>query len=270
VIAITNEKGGVAKTTTAINLAEALVRVYGYRVLGVDTDPQGDMSKGLGLRTPEARLPSLANALTLDGLEAPEDAIHPTRVPGLDILPGHSNLGPLERVIARSEDPRREEMRLKQALDYIVETRDYDFIIIDLPPRGYSPLFSLALRATDTYIVPMQLKYFAADGVTGLFDAVNQFAAEHDHAPLLLGVLLTMVDYRLTATRDQVADMRSKYSDYLMSAVIRHNNDVEVAQSEGTSIFVERRGCWADRGYRELADEVLAKCRQFRLIPASH
>ncbi|MEW5926849.1 MAG: ParA family protein [Gemmatimonadota bacterium] len=274
VLAINNKKGGVGKSTTAACLAEALARASSlliaerdFRVLAVDTDSQGDMSKALGFRSAEDRLPSLANALTLDTVAAPELALHRTRVPGLDLLTGSDNLDDIEQFLGQTADPLVEELRLRQLIDYLCSINHYDVVIIDCPPRGYSPIFSMAMRAADTYIVPVTLEYFAADGVAALFKAVNRFAEEHEYAPLLLGILLSRVDGRLRDTGPELAGMREQYNEYLLTTVIRENNAIRQAQKRDKSLFLDYRGSEGDRCYRSLAREIVKKCRDFRLGP---
>jgi chromosome partitioning protein len=247
ILAITNQKGGVGKTTTAINVAAALA-ANDLRVLVIDSDPQGNATTGMGA-TKDPTRPSLYQVL-LGGAEIPEAIVH-TGFEGLDLLPGDKNLvgANLELV----DTPRRE-FRLRDKLN---PTRDqYDFILIDCPP-ALDLLTLNALIAADSVLVPIQCEFFALEGISELMDTIQRIRDSFEHHLEIEGILLTMFDDRTNLTRQVASDIREFFRDQVFEKVIPRSIRLAEAPSHGQTILaydVRSRGA---ESYIRLAKEIL-------------
>jgi chromosome partitioning protein len=247
ILAITNQKGGVGKTTTAINVAAALA-ANDLRVLVIDSDPQGNATTGMGA-TKDPTRPSLYQVL-LGGAEIPEAIVH-TGFEGLDLLPGDKNLvgANLELV----DTPRRE-FRLRDKLN---PTRDqYDFILIDCPP-ALDLLTLNALIAADSVLVPIQCEFFALEGISELMDTIQRIRDSFEHDLEIEGILLTMFDDRTNLTRQVASDLREFFRDQVFETVIPRSIRLAEAPSHGQTILaydVRSRGA---ESYIRLAKEIL-------------
>jgi chromosome partitioning protein len=247
ILAITNQKGGVGKTTTAINVAAALA-ANDLRVLVIDSDPQGNATTGMGA-TKDPTRPSLYQVL-LGGAEIPEAIVH-TGFEGLDLLPGDKNLvgANLELV----DTPRRE-FRLRDKLN---PTRDqYDFILIDCPP-ALDLLTLNALIAADSVLVPIQCEFFALEGISELMDTIQRIRDSFEHHLEIEGILLTMFDDRTNLTRQVASDLREFFRDQVFETVIPRSIRLAEAPSHGQTILaydVRSRGA---ESYIRLAKEIL-------------
>jgi len=254
ILAIVNNKGGVGKTTTAVNLAAGLARPNRRgRVLLVDLDSQGSASLALGMAR-AALVPSAAEVL-LDGLPV-RAAIRPTEIAGLDLLTGAMALANADVVLGEVAG---REHRLREALAPVRDA--YRFILLDCPP-SLSLLPINALVASDAFLVPVTPQYLAVEGLVNLMDAVARLQAGMDtHAPLL-GLLLTLVDYRARATRELVEMIRGQYGKLVLQTEIRVNVRLSEAPSFGQPIFAYAATSAGAEAYRRLVPEVLARCRQ--------
>lgn len=247
IIAIANQKGGVGKTTTAVNLAAALA-VEEKKILLVDADPQGNASSGSGIQRGLNRK-TIYNAIALN--ENPENIITPTELPLLFVLPADKNLAGAEIELVETE---RREYRLKSILEPLREK--FDYIIIDCPP-SLGLLTINGLTAADSLLVPIQCEYFALEGVTELFDTLARLRRGLNPQLAIEGLLLTMFDERTNLSSAVAQDLRDFYGSQVLKAVIPRNVRLAEAPSHGKPIIlydIRSRGAEA---YIELAKEIL-------------
>ena len=247
VYALANQKGGVAKTTTAINLAAALAALE-RRVLVVDCDPQGNASRGLGCG---AEAPNLYHVLAGDS--AAEAAIRPSGFPHLDLRPANRELVGVEVEFVGLDGWQE---RLRSALAPVRER--YDFVFLDTPP-SLGHLTILALVAADGVLVPMQCEYFALEGVSELLATVRKVASAFHPGLAVAGVVLTMYDERMNLTRDVETEIRRHFGETSFRTVVPRNVRLAEAPSHGLSILqydIKSRGAEA---YLALGRELLER-----------
>jgi chromosome partitioning protein len=248
VIAIANQKGGVGKTTTAINLAASLA-ANEMNVLVLDMDPQGNCTTGLGVAK-VAGMPTIYEALM--GTRNLDQMVVNTEFDGLQLIPADKNLvaGNLDLV-----DLDRREFRLKDALEPI--RKNYDFILIDCPP-ALDLLTVNAMVAADSVLVPIQCEFFALEGISQLLDTVDRLRESLQPNLKLEGVLLTMYDERTNLTRQVASDLREFFQDQVFQTIIPRSIRLAEAPSFGKPILsydVRSRGA---ESYIKLAKEILA------------
>ena len=248
IIAITNQKGGVGKTTTAINLAAALA-ACDVRVLLIDSDSQGNSTSGLGIeKTPDL--------ITLYDVELRDrnirEAIRTTTVEGLDILPADKNLIGINFELSGRQG---RETVLRGHLEAIKE--DYTFILIDCPP-ALDLLTLNALLAADSVLVPIQCEFFALEGVSELMDTIDRVRESFDHPLRIEGILLTMYDDRTNLVKQVAADLREFFGQEVFRTVIPRSIRLAEAPSHGKPILMYDPASKGSEAYIQLAKEVLA------------
>jgi len=254
ITAVLNRKGGVGKTTTAVNIAAALA-AGGHRVLLIDLDSQASTSLSLGVPR-WALAPSTADVL-LNQTPA-VDAVRATRVMGLHLMTASTDLASMDREL--SPLPNRE-TRLMTALRPIRDR--YDFIFVDCPSvSSLAPLN--ALVAADTYMIPVVPHFLAIEGVRNLCASADRLVSRLGNPTRLLGIVLTMVDYRTRSTRDNVRRMRQEFGNSVFAVEIRINTRLAEAPAAGQTIFEFDSGSTGADAYRLLADEFLMRTTELQ------
>ncbi len=251
ILAIANQKGGVGKTTTAINLATALAAT-GKRVLLLDVDPQGNASTGLGSEREDREITSYDVLL---GAAPLADAIHPTEVPGLELVPATVDLSGAELELA---DLPQRNFRLAQAIVSGGARGDYDYILIDCPP-SLSLLTINALAAADAVLVPLQCEFFALEGLSQLLKTIEQVRESLNNTLDLEGVVLTMFDKRNNLSQQVADDIRGYLGDRVYATVIPRNVRISEAPSFGRPALLYDHRCVGSQAYIALAREVLQR-----------
>jgi chromosome partitioning protein len=252
-IAIANQKGGVGKTTTAINLATALAAT-GWKTLLIDLDPQGNASTGVGIATADRELS--AYDVLVD--QAPlRSCILPTNIPGLDIVPATVDLSGAEIELV-SVDDRTD--RLRTALAHELS---YDICVIDCPP-SLGLLTLNALTAADTLLVPLQCEFFALEGLSHLLQTVERVQQRFNPELGIVGVALTMYDRRNRLTDQVSEDVRSCLGKLVFDTTIPRNVRLSEAPSHGLPALVYDHTCSGSRAYMALARELIARLPEKR------
>lgn len=255
VFAIANQKGGVGKTTTAINLATALAAV-GEKVLLIDLDPQGNASTGLGVGRVE-RSPGSYEFLL--GLSPLEDSIRATQIPALSVMPADQSLAGAEIELI---DMERREHRLADALMARGnEARGrWDTILIDCPPSlGLVTLN--ALVAVDAVLVPLQAEFLALEGIGAIHNTVERVRKYLNLRLHIAGIILTMVDRRMTLSQQVVADVRGHFGELVFGTTIPRNVRIAEAPSHGLPVLIYDNACAGSQAYILLASEFIRRRR---------
>ena len=256
-IAVANQKGGVGKTTTAINIATAMA-ASGWRTLLLDLDPQGNASTGLGLSAADRDTSSYD--LLIEGLPISRCA-HPTTIPNLEVIPATQDLSGAEVELV-SVEGRAE--RLRQALRRNGESTRHDICFIDCPP-SLGLLTLNALTAADTLLVPLQCEFFALEGLSQLLQTVERVQQQFNPALGIVGIALTMFDRRNRLT-DQVADdVRECLGQLVFSTVIPRNVRLSEAPSHGLPALVYDHQCTGSMAYIALARELIGRLPKERI-----
>lgn len=253
ILAVANQKGGVGKTTTAVNLATALAAI-GKSVLLVDLDAQGNASTGLGIRRADLNL-STYDVIFEDAAVA--DTVKPTKVPRLSVLPSSIHLSGAEIELVAAEE---REYRLQKALRTPLP---YDYAVIDCPP-SLSLLTLNALVAADSVVVPLQCEFYALEGLSHLVKTIERVRKSFNPRLDIHGVALTMFDRRNKLSEMVAADVREYFGDKVYQTVIPRNVRLSEAPSYGLPAIVYDMKCPGARAYISLAREVLG--REKRLL----
>ncbi len=263
VLAVSNQKGGVGKTTTAINLGTALAAI-GERVLIVDMDPQGNASTGLGVPR-ETRRITIYDVI-VDGRSVHDAAVQ-TAVPGLDIIPADADMSGVEIELSQAD---RRSYRLRDALagQGAGQTAEgqtgYDYVLIDCPP-SLNLLTLNAMAAADGVLVPLQCEFFALEGLTQLMKTIEMVRQSLNPTLEIQGLVLTMYDRRNALSGQVAADVRTHFGDKVYEAVIPRNVRVSEAPSFGKPVLIYDLKCSGSQAYLRLAKEVVGRERRRRL-----
>lgn len=253
IIAMANQKGGVGKTTTTINLAAALAE-RGKRVLILDFDPQANATSGLGLEKTDGQ--SLYPVLL--GEARVEDLIKPTEVKRLEIVPAEVNLAGAEVDVPRME---RYLQRLREAIRPLAESDRYDFMFVDCPP-SLGILTMNALTAADAILLPIQCEYYALEGLSVMIRLVDQIRNSGANPKLEIeGIVMTMYDQRTNLSQQVVQQVVQHFSEHAFETLIPRSVRVSEAPSYGKPVLSYDRNCTGTAAYRQLAREFLERAR---------
>ncbi|QFZ55270.1 ParA family protein [Oceanihabitans sp. IOP_32] len=249
IIAIANQKGGVGKTTTSINLAASL-GVLEKKVLLIDADPQANATSGIGI---DVETVEKGTYQLLEHSASAKEAIVSTETPNLDIIPAHIDLVAIEIELV---DKEAREYMLKKALQEI--KNDYDYILIDCAP-SLGLLTLNALTAADSVIIPIQCEYFALEGLGKLLNTIKSVQKIHNPELDIEGLLLTMYDARLRLSNQVVEEVQKHFNDMVFKTIIQRNVRLSEAPSYGESIINYDASSKGATNYLSLAKEIINK-----------
>jgi chromosome partitioning protein len=256
ILAVANQKGGVGKTTTAINLGTALAAV-GETVLVIDLDPQGNASTGLGIARKQHQKSSYH---VLIGEADLNDVIIESAIPRLDCAPATIDLLGAEIELS---DLERKTHRLTDAIAKMIQHRSYTYILIDCPP-SLNLLTINSLTAADAILVPLQCEFFALEGLSQLLKTVERVRTTLNPRLVIQGVVLTMFDKRNSLSEQVAADVREVLGDKVYQTVIPRNVRISEAPSYGKPVLLYDHTCVGSQAYIKLASEVIRRERELR------
>lgn len=249
IIAIANQKGGVGKTTTSVNLAASL-GVLEKKVLLIDADPQANATSGLGI---DVETIELGTYQLLEHSIKAEEAIMKTSSPNLDIIPAHIDLVAIEIELVDMDE---REYMLKKAIGHLKE--QYDYVLIDCAP-SLGLLTLNALTASDSVIIPIQCEYFALEGLGKLLNTIKSVQKIHNDKLDIEGLLLTMYDARLRLSNQVVEEVQKHFDEMVFETIIQRNVRLSEAPSYGESIINYDAGSKGASNYLSLAHEIINK-----------
>jgi chromosome partitioning protein len=249
IIAIANQKGGVGKTTTSVNLAASL-GVLEKKVLLIDADPQANASSGLGIDVESVEIGSYQ---VLEHSATPEEATVSCSAPNVSVIPAHIDLVAIEIELVDKEN---REYMLKTALEGIKDK--YDYIIIDCAP-SLGLLTLNALTAADSVVIPIQCEYFALEGLGKLLNTIKSVQKIHNPSLDIEGLLLTMYDSRLRLSNQVVEEVQKHFNDMVFETIIQRNIKLSEAPSFGESIINYDATSKGATNYLNLAEEIIKK-----------
>lgn len=255
VITIANQKGGVGKTTTAINLATALAAI-GEKVLVVDVDPQGNASTGLGIDREDR---SISSYEIMRGEASIVDAAIPTAVPNLSVVPSTLDLLGIEMEIASAPD---RVYRLKHALE--ASDGAFSYVLMDCPP-SLNLLTLNAMAASDSLLVPLQCEFFALEGLSQLLNTVEEVRGSLNPALTIQGIVLTMYDSRNNLAKQVEDDVRAHMGERVYKTLIPRNVRLSEAPSHGKPAILYDLNCAGSQAYLNLASEVIQRERKTKV-----
>ena len=254
IISVINQKGGVGKTTTVINLAAGLT-IKGKKILVIDLDPQGNATTGLGLSNNDTS--DLTIYSVLNGTRKVSEVINKTSIENLDLIPSNVDLSGLE--IETAGDTRRAFILKEQITSYLNDSRgSYDYVLIDCPP-SLSLLTIMALVASSSLVVPLQTEFFALEGLTQLMKTIDRIKTNLNPELLIKGILLTMYDKRNKLSSQVEAEAREYFKDKVYQTVVPRNVRLSEAPSHGVPVLIYDKTCPGSKSYFSFTEEFLDK-----------
>ncbi len=258
IISIINQKGGVGKTTTVINLAAGLT-LKNKKILIIDLDPQGNATTGLGLSNIDQTSNSIYQVLT--GVKKIEDAISKTKFSNLDIITSNVDLSGLE--VETADDGRRAYILKEKLGAYLNNSRgSYDYVLIDCPP-SLSLLTVMALVASHSLLVPLQTEFFALEGITQLIKTIERIKVGLNPDLQIRGIILTMYDKRNKLSSEVETEARNYFKDKVYKNVVPRNVRLSEAPSHGMPVIFYDRSCPGSKSYVSFTEEFLAQEESF-------
>ncbi len=249
-ICVVNQKGGVGKTTSSVNISAALASL-GKRVLIVDLDPQGNASSGLGLKRHEYQDANVYHLLIAE--KTIKETVYKTQFENLSIIPANADLVGAEIELVNEH---RREFRLKEAFEQV--DTEFDFIFIDCPP-SLGLLTLNALTSANSFLVPLQCEYYALEGLSQLLNTAGLVKKSLNPSLKIEGILLTMFDSRNNLSHQVVGEIRSHFNDKVFESIIPRNVRLSEAPSHGLPIFEYDKKSVGSRKYMDLAKEIVKR-----------